>query len=103
MSGKLGKLLLRRLEKIKFTASCTDDYWGEMIPEVLMVVKIFLVLKMALKWLKNPASSKSCCFIMREMCRCLMYGHVRVKTHEKNELLMTRRPTVYNGISAYLN
>lgn len=47
MIGKLGKLVLRRLEKLIFIAWCIDDYWGEMIPEVLMAAKIFWVLKMA--------------------------------------------------------
>lgn len=50
MIGKLRKLLLRRLKKLKFIAWCADDYWGEMIPEVLMTVKIFL--KMAENGLK---------------------------------------------------
>lgn len=54
MIGKLGKLLLRRLEKLKFIAWCTDDdYWVEMIPEVLIAAKIFLVLKMDENDFKN--------------------------------------------------
>lgn len=56
--GKLRKLLLRRLKKLKFIAWCADDYWGEMIPEVLMAVKIFFILKMAENGLKiQPVSN----------------------------------------------
>lgn len=62
---------------------------------------------MVLKWLKTPASSKSCWFNRRKACRCLICGiwvwpYVCQEACE-NEVLMTHKPAVPYGISAYLS
>lgn len=62
---------------------------------------------MALKWLKNPASSKLHCFNRRKTYRCLIYGvwvwACACQEACENELLVTHKPVVHNGLSAYLS